>query len=59
MRETVYLRRAVDALKKAKIAKVPLPLEPAILDPSLKRVEKAVEIDESLIRDAIDMVCFI
>ena len=59
MRETDLLRRAVEALKTAKEANMPLPLEPEDLDPSLDRVKKAVETDESLIRDTIDMVCFI
>jgi len=58
LRETVYLRRAVDALKKAKEEKMSLPLEPKDLEPSLNRVEKAVVGDESLIRDTIDMVFF-
>lgn len=53
------MRRAVDALKKAQEANVPLPLEPGDLDPSLNRVEDAVKGDETLIRDAIDMVHFV
>lgn len=46
----------MEALRKAAEARLTVPVEPADLDPSLDRIAVEVESDETLIRDAIDMV---
>ena len=56
LRETQLLFRAVEALKKAQEVGMPIPFDLEILRPSLRRVEIEVQSDETLIRDAIDMV---
>lgn len=56
LRETELLTRAVLALKQAREGGIALPLSPTNLQPSLNRIEKEVETDQTLIKDAIDMV---